>query len=133
MTEVKSAATLFAESLAYSEDEVYVSVISYGDSAKLVSGFTNDTESIKKSINNLSSVGGRKNMGAALKMADSQLSAITSSAAIKSVVLVSPGMCDTGEYSYTGHWDGSVVGGRWRNMNSNVSFIRIFKFSVRVC
>lgn len=111
MTEVKNAATKFAESLADSEDDVYVSVISYGDTARLVSGFTNDIASIKRSINNLSSVGGGKNMGAALKMADSQLSEITNSAAMKSVVLVSPGMCNTGEYSYTGHWNGNVVGG----------------------
>lgn len=123
LDQVKEAALKFADSLATSNDDVYVSIITYSDSAGLVCDFTNNYTSLKSSIRSVRSLGGRKNMTAGLALAKEQLNSVTDESSIKSVILVSPGMCDEGDYYSGGHWSTSDIGGNWMNATSRIPFV----------
>ena len=118
IVEVKEAALKFADSLKNSKDDVYVSVISYGDYAYTVCDFTNDYDELKTSIQSMYQIGGVKNLGHALETAQEQLNSVADAASIKSLILVSSGLTSGGEYNNTGHWSGSSVGGNWRNSDN---------------
>ena len=121
--QVKEAALKFAEFLETSSDDVYVSIVSYGTEAGLVCDFTNNYTSLKSSIRTAGSVGGRKNMTEGLAIAKSQLDTVANETSIKSVILVSPGLCDVGETVTNGHWSTSSVGGNWMNADTRVPFV----------
>ncbi|MBO4788429.1 MAG: VWA domain-containing protein, partial [Lachnospiraceae bacterium] len=124
MAEVKEAAQRFAESLEASNgDDVYVSIISYGSTARLVRSFTNDYASLKTTIKNMGSMGGRKNMTEGLALAKEQLDSVANENSTKSVILVSPGLCDVGESVTNGHWSTSATGGNWMNSDTRVPFV----------
>ena len=121
--QVKEAALKFAEFLETSSDDVYVSIVSYGTEAELVCDFTNNYTSLKSSIRTAGSVGGRKNMTEGLAIAKSQLDTVANETSIKSVILVSPGLCDVGETVTNGHWSTSSVGGNWMNSDTRIPFV----------
>ena len=120
VAEVKESALKFAETLENSIDDVYVSIISYGSYATTVCEFTNDYALLKSSIQNMWQDGGSKNMSEALKTAKEKLDSVADVASVKSLILVSSGMVNSGEYNPTGHWSGSSVGGNWRNSDSGI-------------
>ena len=129
LPEVKEAAKKFADALA-NLDGVKISIVAYGSSARLISDFTDDYTQVKSDINNLYQIGGRKNMGAALDMAYEQLSSITDPDAEKTVVLVSPGMTDEGQYLDTGHWNTSNASGSdWHNLTSGIHYYRYANYA----
>lgn len=119
--EVKQAADKFAEALS-SARGTHVAIVSYGRYAHLEMDFSEDVTAIKNSITNLSMIGGRKNLSEALDIANRKLASIDDDNAAKSVVLVSPGMTDEGLHEDSGHWDSSVIGGNWYNLNSGIYF-----------
>lgn len=121
ITEVKKAAVKFVEELS-KVPGTHVSVVSYGRYGKLELEFSSNYSEIKTSINNLSMIGGRKNMKSGLDIANEQLNQITDSNAKKAVILVSPGMTDEGDYDYTGHWNTSAPGSDWYNLNSGINY-----------
>ena len=123
MAEVKEAATKFVSSLSSSSDDVYISIISYGDSAVKVCDFTNDYATVRSKLQSLGSVGGRKNMTAALTLAKEQFDSVANEGSVTSLILVSPGMVDGGDYVTSGHWSTNDTGGRWQNSNTGVKIV----------
>ena len=96
LDEVKQAADRFTDALDLVRG-TQVAIVSYGRYAHLEQGFSDDIDTIKTNINNLSMIGGRKNLSDALKTANELLSSIADVDAMKSIVLVSSGMTDEGE------------------------------------
>ena len=78
ITEVKQAAVKFADALS-EVPGTHVAIVSYGYYGRLELEFSSNFAEIKRSINNLSMIGGRKNMKDGLDIANEQLNQITSS------------------------------------------------------
>lgn len=123
LAEVREATLRFISSLNRSVDEVYVSVVMYGDTAVKVCDFTRDYAALKTTIQTMGSIGGRKNMTAGLALAKEQLDSVVDSSSVNSVILVSPGMVDTGENTSVGHWSASSIGGNWMNSDTRIRFV----------
>ena len=123
MEEVKNSAMKFAEMLGKGSDDVYVSIITYGDTAYLTREFTNDYDSLKTTIQNMGQVGGAKNMSAALTLALNQLESVANDTSTKSLILVSPGMVNWGDSKPSGHWTENSTGGRWYNSGTGVKLV----------
>ena len=116
--EIKQAALIFIQNLS-SAGKTKVAVVSYNDSAKVISSFTNDYEQLESKIQRLSKAGGRKNMDAGLNMAKQLLDGVAFGTE-KTVIIVSPGMTDEGEHSRVGHWSRESEGSTWKNTDSGI-------------
>jgi Cellulose binding domain./von Willebrand factor type A domain. len=122
MDQVKEAAKKFIDSLASTDDDVYVSIITYADSAAPTWEFTNNYNMLSMTIDYITRRDTRKNMTAALALAKEQLDSVADEDSIKSVILVSPGMCDAGDYVIDGHWSTFDTGGNWVNRSTQIPF-----------
>lgn len=103
INEVKKASMHFADALTRSSGN-QMAIVSFADTAKVELGFSNDLTVIKQSIGNISETGMFRNMASGLEAADELLAKIPDNNADKTIILISPGMTDYGEYDETGHW-----------------------------
>jgi len=120
--EVKNAALEFINRIP-DNGSTEVAIITFGETTRTLTSFTNSYSWLEGYISNLENnlVGGRRNLGLALKTADKMLNKLESSAE-KTVILVSSGMTDEGEHSETGHWSSDSEGSNWRNSESKIHF-----------
>lgn len=110
---VKQAAVKFSNDVINSGGKNYIAVVSYNDTANLVSDFTDNITTLTNNINNLRSYSSSKNMTDGLNMASNLIDSVSGGAS-KNVVLFSTGMVDTGEYSYTGIFSENTDGSDWQ-------------------
>ena len=101
LTRTKQAAVNFCEQVLASEGENYVAVISFNTTASAVHNFSDDLGSLTSSINGLYSTGSTSQYRA-LVLADTLLENINVTGAIKNIVLMSDGLPEAGEYSFSG-------------------------------
>ncbi len=118
---VKRAANQFTEDILKANGTNYVAVISYKSTAEKISDFTDDSDLLKQQINSLSASQQTRDISAGLDMANDLLSTIPDDNAIKNVVLVTTGMTNDGNYSYTGHYDESTIGSTWVRTDNRIN------------
>ncbi len=117
---VKKAADKFASEILNANGTNYVAVVSYKDTAKKIVDFTTDTNELKNKISSLTASSNSRDISAGLKLANSLISSIEDDEAIKNVVLVTTGMTNAGIYNYTGHYDSSTIGSKWRRTDTDI-------------
>lgn len=119
---VKKASLKFLENISTSSGNNYVSIVSYKETATIVSGFTKDYDDlINYKINGLYSSSSTRDIASGLNKANELLSKVTDKNAIKNIVLFSTGMTNAGTYNYTGHYDSSSKGSNWYRTDTNVN------------
>lgn len=120
---VKAAAKRFVEDIQRADGINYVAIVSYtGESASVVSDFTTDVQTLIRAIDNLeASSDGRRSVAAGLKSANNLIDSVGYGASIvKNVVLFTTGSTDTGDYSYSGHYNKNTIANTWHNMDTNI-------------
>ena len=117
---VKKASSRFLTKLSYSDDINYVAVVSFKDTSSVVSEFSTHYDEMKTSVNDLSASSNSRDIAAGLKSAYSLLAEINDNNAIKNIVLFTTGVSNEGDYSYSGHFDSSVVGSNWHRVDSGI-------------
>ena len=117
---VKTASSRFLTNISNARGTNYVAVVSYQDTASVVSGFSDDYAGLKDRIFGLTASSTTRSIASGLSAADSLLSAIPDERAIKNVVLFTTGMTNTGDYSYTGYFGSNTVGSSWYNIDTNI-------------
>jgi uncharacterized repeat protein (TIGR02543 family) len=106
MTAAKAAAIKFCEDILKANGKNYVALITLNSSSSVVCNFTDDIESIKTKINNLSAYGGT-NVNDALVDANAMLSGLTGQNIIKNIVILSDGLPQSGDRNYDGPYTSS--------------------------
>lgn len=115
---VKEAAKKFLENIKNDLEDNYIAIVSYGDN-KIISEFTDDEDSLLEAIDSLYNTG-EPNVYNGFTLAEQLIDSISDENAIKNVILFTTGMTSGGEYSYTGHYNSSIVGGNWQNTGTGV-------------
>ena len=122
--EVKQAASTFLLDVIKAKGKNYVAVISYNETATVVSDFTDDLEGLRQKVNGISA-SGQRNIAAALDAADALLSKAPNAANVKkSAVLFTTGSSYCGEYSSTGHYNSSTIASTWYSLSTGVEFYK---------
>lgn len=116
---VKESAKTFLADLIKANGDNYVAVVTYSDYAQVITDFTNDINKVTTLVDSLSSNSNVRNLSDGLNKADSLLSSIPDNAT-KNVILVTTGMVNAGDYSYSGIYNDSVVGSSWRRTDTQV-------------
>ena len=130
--EVKTAASNFSEALLGLNNNHYVAVVSYKGSATTVSDFTQDSDELISSINNISNNGDESvNVASGLDMAHSLLSAVTDENAVKNVIVFTTGLTNTGSYTSSGPYDTSTPGSAWYNRSTRVYLYRYANSAIK--
>ena len=123
LEDVREAALKFVHSLNNSSGDVYISIIKFGYTAREVCDFTNNKSAIERTITeDLTSVGGNRNLTDALNLAKEKLDSVSNENSNKSLILVAPGLVDSGEYSYQGHWSLLNGGTGWVNIRTGIYY-----------
>lgn len=117
---VKNASSRFLTNINGARGTNYVAVVSYQDTASVISGFSDDYVGLKGQISSLTASSSTRNIASGLSAADSLLSDIPDERAIKNVVLFTTGMTNTGSHDYSGFFDSSTVGSTWYNTATNI-------------
>ncbi|MCM1113855.1 MAG: VWA domain-containing protein, partial [Muribaculum sp.] len=113
LLQVREASRKFVEAMGDAADN-YTAIVSYGgDTAKVLSQFTNDTDALLKAIDALNTVEIERNVHNGLTAAEELIDSVPDSHAVKNVVLFTTGMTSEGPYSYAGHYNSSTVGSSW--------------------
>jgi hypothetical protein len=107
LTNVKKASKHFLDNISSAEGDNYIAVVSYQDSARVVSEFSKDVSQITKKIDALSA-SGKSNISAGLEAANELLDRINDEDAIKNVVLCTTGLTWSGNSSYDGKYNDSI-------------------------
>lgn len=118
---VKASARQFIGDVHSANGTNYIAIVSYkGNSATVVSPFSTDLSELTASIDSLNASKNTRNVAAGIQAADTLISEISNSAAVKNVVLFTTGMTNDGEYNYTGHYNESTVASNWRRSDTQV-------------
>ena len=122
LPQVKTASGKFVKDIQSASGNNYVAVVSYRNNiSTVVSPFTKDTDSLVKAINSLSAYGSTRSVYNGLSAAEKLIDSVENPAAVKNVVLFSTGMTNDGVYSYSGHYNNSVIGGEWYRTDTGIS------------
>lgn len=116
---VKKASLSFLSNIGNAPGNNYVAVVSYRDSATVISDFSTDYELLTNKINQISASSNSRSIADGLYAANDLLSSVDDGA-IKNVVLFTTGMTNTGNYTYSGRYNDSVIGSNWRNLDTQV-------------
>lgn len=127
---VQKASSRFLDNIREASGDNYVAVVSYKDSATVVSDFTQDIDSLKDKINNIYASSTTKSISSGLSYADILLQNVNDENAIKNVVLFTTGMTNAGDYSYSGQYDENTVGSKWRRSDTQV---RLYAYANVAC
>ena len=117
---VKKAASKFLANLSLSVDENHVAIVSYKDTATIVSDFSNDFEKLNADIKKLYASSDTRDISAGLSVAQTLLNKINDSSVNKNVVLFTTGMTNAGNYSYDGYFDENTVGSNWYRADNGI-------------
>jgi hypothetical protein len=118
---VKAAAKKFIEGLQLANGTNYVAIVQYkGADATVVSPFSTDLTALSSAIDGLYASQGTRNVAAGLRAANTLISGISDSSAIKNAVLFTTGMTNDGPYSYSGHYGQNTVGSDWRRLDTQI-------------
>ncbi len=117
--EVKAASERFLSAAADSADENYISVITYRSQAYLLSDFTSDTDLLSEKIEKIEPQDNMRDISSALIMAESVLENAPDNA-IKSVILVSTGITNNGEYDYSGVYSRDTIASECYRFDTSV-------------
>ncbi len=120
ISHVKEATSQFLKSIGNAKGDNYVAIVSYKDSAEIVSEFTKDIELLKEKVYDITDYGTIRSIAAGLSSANSLLESIDDDNAVKNVILFTTGMTNTGEYSYSGIYDENTIGSRWKRLDNKV-------------
>lgn len=102
----KEAAIKFCEAMLNAKGSNYICIIRLNSSSSLGLAFTDNLNDLETYISKIPASGGT-NINQALTVADSQLSSITETDAIKNIVLCSDGLPESGSYTYSGRYTSS--------------------------
>lgn len=116
---VKQSASSFLSSVVNAKGDNYVAVVAFSKNSVVVSDFTNDIESLTTKVESLSKDGTVRDINAGLSTANELLNNLDSDV-IKNVVLVTTGMTNQGQSSYSGHYDKDTVGSNWYRMDTGI-------------
>lgn len=117
---VKQSANQFIDDILKARGENYIAIVSYKSTAQKITDFTNDGKLLKKMINDLSYSNSDRSIANGLNMANDLMSTITNDDVIKNVVLVTTGMTNDGNYSYSGRYNNSTIGSDWRRTDNQI-------------
>ncbi|MCH5199169.1 MAG: VWA domain-containing protein [Oscillospiraceae bacterium] len=132
ITYVKTAATRFLTNISTSKDDNYVAVVSYEDTGNIVSDFSNQYDKLENEIENLSATKNVRDISEGLKVAQNLLDNIQDENAEKNIVLVSTGMTNNGNYSYSGYFDSNTIGNKWYRVATNVSLYAYANYAYKI-
>ena len=119
---VKSAAVSFLSDIGSISGDNQVAVVTYEESANIVSGFTNDMDRLADKVRDISEVNGvGRSIAVGLSAAQSLLDDIDDPNAIKNVILFTTGMTNKGEYNYDGHYGENTVASDWIDSGTRVN------------
>ncbi len=129
---VKKSANKFLSDLLKADGTNYVAVVSYKDTASVVSDFTNEIAGLKDKIDNLSDFGAR-DISAGLTMANNMMATVSDGENVKkNIVLFTTGMTNVGSYNYDGTYDDSHVASNWYNMSSGIHLYAYANYALSV-
>ena len=117
---VKTASTCFLDSVASAEGTNYVAVVSFKDKASTLSGFTQNFNGLKESIDDLSAYSNTRDIASGLNAANALLNEVTDEDAIKNVVLFTTGMTNEGAHNYTGHYNANTIASNWQRSDTRI-------------
>ncbi len=130
---VKQSALRFLEDVLNASGTNKVAIVSYNETAKTVSSFSTNVNTLKRKINSLTAYGDIRDISAGLEKAESLLSSIPDGENIKkNVVLCTTGFTNHGDYNYTGKYDKSTVGSNWYRINTNIHFYAYANHAIEV-
>lgn len=119
---VKSAAVSFLSDIGSITGNNQVAVVTYEESANIVSDFTSDMDRLADKVRDISEVdGGGRSIAVGLSAAQSLLDDIDDPNAIKNVILFTTGMTNKGEYNYDGHYGENTVASDWIDSGTRVN------------
>lgn len=116
---VKQSANSFLMDLINAKGENYVAVVSFNETATVVSDFTDDIDSVTKEVNDLVASDKVRDINTGLAKANMLLDSIETDA-VKNVVLVTTGMTNAGESDYDGKYSEETIGSEWRRMDTDI-------------
>ena len=119
---VKKAAVKFVENILNADGKNYIAVVSFKNTAEIVSDFTDNEQDLISKINMLYATGDTRDMSAGLSHANVLLDGIGNIEAEKNVVLFSTGYSNEGAYDYNGYYDESTIASNWRRINNQIRF-----------
>ena len=105
--------------LINAKGENYVAVVSFNETATVVSDFTDDIDSVTKEVNDLVASDKVRDINTGLAKANMLLDSIETDA-VKNVVLVTTGMTNAGESDYDGKYSEETIGSEWRRMDTDI-------------
>lgn len=119
VTAMRQAAIKFCEQVLEADGTNYVAVVPFSNSNGAITEFTNDLDTLKTAIGNISATGGT-NINSALLKADELLSAPEDTPkTIKNVLLLSDGLPESGASNTTGRYTeaySSIMSYRYANV-----------------
>lgn len=118
---VKSAAVSFLKDVGMASGDNYVAVVTYEEYADVVSGFTDDMDTLADQVNEITQADYRgRSIAAGLETAQELLDEIDDPNATKNVILFTTGMTNKGEYDYDGVYNDNTVGSSWGDSETDV-------------
>jgi pimeloyl-ACP methyl ester carboxylesterase len=106
LARTKQAAIKFCEQVLAADGNSYVAIISFNTTATTACNFSDNLSSLTAAVNGLYSTGNTSQYRG-LTLADTLLSNITATDAIKNIVLMSDGLPNSGESSFNGPYSSS--------------------------
>ena len=117
---VKQAAKSFLKSIKKASGKNYVAIVSYKETAEIISSFTDDIDLLETMVEKLTSSSNVRDISSGIARANQLLSDLSDKNIIKNTVLFTTGMTNNGSYSYSGHYDESTIGSGWRRIDNGV-------------
>lgn len=121
LLQVIEASEKFVEAMEDVSGDNYIAIVSYGDvTSEIISPFTNDKKALLKSLDSINHLNGIRNVHSGLTAAEELIDSVSDQNAVKNVVLFTTGITNAGPYDYTGHYNSSTVGSKWRVGGENI-------------
>ncbi len=118
---VKSAAVSFLKDAISADGENLVALITYDDTAHVVSDFTNNLSQLTKEVDAIEQSSSRdRSIASALEAAEQLLESVEDPNATRNLVLFTTGMTDIGESDYSGHYGKDTIGSNWYNTGTGI-------------
>lgn len=117
---VRTASVTFLQSVIRAQGDNHVAVVTYSKYSNVLSDFSTDIQGVSNKVRAVVSDGSDvRDINSGLKSAKELLNKVEGDVK-KSIVLVTTGFTNQGDYSYSGHYDSSVVGSDWYRTNTKV-------------
>lgn len=117
---VKSAAQKYLDDARRAVGENYIAIVTYSESAAVVSGFTSDIDALQNVLDAIECRYERRSIYEGLECARSLLEGVGNENATKNLLLCTTGLTDCGEYDYEGRYGSDAVASSWHNKATQV-------------